>query len=80
MEENNAKEDYDIKRGFKELAKNITNVYGNMVQSNLVNEFQDDYQIMEPVLNNNPEYFPLYYEKESIVNNSKILDGLNKVI
>lgn len=78
MEENNAKEDYDIKRGFKDLAKNITHVYGNMIQSNLVDEFQD-YQIPEPIFDENPEYFSFPYQKDSIGNEAKILDGLNKV-
>ncbi|QOY41508.1 Uncharacterized protein CPATCC_0022540 [Cryptosporidium parvum] len=78
FEENNAKEDYDIKRGFIDLAKNITHVYGNMIQSNLVNEFQDDYQIPEPIFDENPEYFSFPYQKDSIGNEAKILDGLNK--
>ncbi|KAH8584072.1 uncharacterized protein ELE39_002830 [Cryptosporidium sp. chipmunk genotype I] len=78
LEENDANEEYDIKRGFKELAKNITHMYGNMVQSNLVDEFQDDYQISEPVLEKVPEYFPLPYQKDGIGKEPKILDGLNK--
>lgn len=50
-----------------------------MIQSNLVNEFQDDYQIPEPIFDENPEYFSFPYQKDSIGNEAKILDGLNKV-
>lgn len=76
---NNVEENYDIKRGFKDLAKNITNVYGNMVKSNLMNELQDDYQVSETELDEDSEYLPLYKPNENLVNDSRILDGFNKV-
>ncbi|KAF7457205.1 hypothetical protein HWI79_2160 [Cryptosporidium felis] len=68
-------DEYSIKRGFKELAKNVTTVYGNLVQSNLeLNDSEDD----ESAPNELSNHFPIEYAKEAVKNDPKILNGLNK--
>lgn len=78
--ESNPEEDYDFKKGlFKDLAKNITSVYGNMVKSNLMNEFQDGFQVPEPDLEERSEGSPFHKPNENVGEDSRILDGFNKV-
>ncbi|KAJ1611321.1 hypothetical protein OIY81_798 [Cryptosporidium canis] len=76
--ENGVEENYNIRGGFKELAKNITHAYGNMVRYNQENELQDDYREIEQILDVNSEHFPLYNTTENLKNDSKVLQGFNK--